>query len=274
MADAFLQGRFWLIDNPSWLSELIPIAQDKYYVVYPPLPAIVLMPLVLVFGTNFPQQYLAHFLGAALSVLVFKLSYLTKKDIKLALWISLTTGIGSIIWYLSSVGSVWYLGQISAAFFLTAALVESLSKKRTLLTGLFIGAAYLSRIHTILSLPVFIFLLKDKLKTRRDVLYFCLPILIFLGFNIWYNFVRYGVPYDKGYFLIPGTLSEPWFAKGILHPSYIIEDLKIAFWSFPKLLNEYPYIQPSWAGMSIWLTTPAFIFALLAPFKEKLVKNT
>lgn len=272
LADAFLHGRFWLTENPSWLSELIPAGSDKFYVVYPPMPAIIAIPFVAVFGKDFPQQYIAHLLGAGLVVLTFLLAWKIKKDKKLVTWAAILVGFGSIIWFLSSVGSAWYLGQLSAAFFLTAAILEGMGKKRPWVVGALLGAAYLSRAHTILSLPLFLFLLKDKLKVAKSFLQFLFPLFLFVGFDAAYNFVRFGVPWNQGYFLIPQTTGESWFSKGIFHPSYIIEDLKIAFLALPKILDQPPYIQPSWAGMAIWLTTPAFVFALAASFKETAVK--
>lgn len=269
LAHSFLQGRYWLTENPSWLSELIPVGNNRFYVVYPPMPAILLIPFVAILGKTFPQQFLAHLIGAGLVILTMKLSYLIKKSNLLAIWSGLLIGFGTIVWFLSSNGSAWYLGQITAAFFLTAALVESLDKKRSFLVGIFLGAAYLSRSHIILSLPLFIFLLKGK---NKEILKLFSTLAIFIGFDFIYNFVRFNVPWNKGYFLIPGILNEPWFSKGILHPSYIIEDLKIAFLAMPKILNRSPYVRPSWAGMAIWLTTPAFIFSLKAPWKEKIVK--
>ncbi len=132
-----------------------------------------LMPFTLLFGENFPQQYLAHFLGALLVVLTMKLSYLIKKDKQLALWSGLLVGLGSIIFYLSSVGSVWYLGQITAAFFLMAALTESFGKKRLVAVSILLGAAYLSRPHTILSLPLYVYLLRKKIPNIKKLFTTC-----------------------------------------------------------------------------------------------------
>lgn len=236
------------------------------------MPAILLMPFVFLFGKSFPQQYLAHLLGALLVVLTMKLSYLIKKDKQLALWSGTLVGLGSIVFYLSSVGSVWYLGQITAAFFLMAALTEGLDKKRPIVISILLGAAYLSRPHTILSLPLYVYLIRKNLPNIKSYLKFAIPFLIFFAFDSIYNLVRFSVPWNKGYFLIPGTLNEPWFSKGIIHPSYILEDLKVAFLMGPKFLDHFPYLQPSWAGMAIWITTPAFIFALKASLKEMVVK--
>lgn len=272
LADAFLHGKYWLSENPSWLSELIPANNGRFFVLYPPMPALLAIPFVALFGANFPQQYLAHLLGAGLVVLTAKMALqIAPKNRLLAFWTGLLCGAGSIIWFLSETGSVWYIGQISAAFFLTAAIVELLGKRRAFLIGLFLGCAYLSRIHTILSLPFFVFGAKKKF-TFKELVTMALPIG-FIGLaDASYNFIRFGVPWNNGYFLIPGTLDEPWFSKGIMHPSYIIEDIKIAFLRLPNFFDHFPYIQPSWSGLAIWITTPAFVYALLAHWKEKIVK--
>lgn len=265
LADAFLKGKFFIEANAPWL-EKVPIDENRFYVVNPPMPAILLMPFVAIFTKEFPQQFLAHILGAGLSISTMLLAFKLKRDIKLALWSGLLVGLGTIIWFLSSVGSTWYLGQITAAFFLTSAILESHGKKRPFLLGLFLGATYLSRIHLALVFPFFIILNWKKLNNFRNFFYFILPITFFIGFDFYYNLIRYGTIFNKGYFLIPGTANEPWFSKGIMHPSYIIEDIKIAFFKMPIKIPSFPYIIPSWAGMAIWLTTPAFIFS----FKSKL----
>ena len=292
LAGAFVNGKYWLTEQPSWLTELVPVDIDKYFVVQPPMPAILLTPILFLFGPSFEQQYLAHILGAGTVSLTAVLSFRIIKQKKIALWSSVLIGLGSIFWFLSSVGSVWYLSQVTAAFFLTAALVESLGKKRTLLVGIYLGAAYLSRIHTILSLPLYLYLLRDQIYPNiifsklnlqkrqfnikkqhvKNIFYLLLGLLPFFLFNFSYNFIRFGVIWDKGYFLIPGIYDEPWFSKGMLHPAYILSHLKLLFIKLPIFLPHKPFIQPSWYGLAIWITTPAFIYSLKAPIKDSLVK--
>jgi len=271
LSDSFLAGKYYLTENPSWLSELIPAGTDKFFVVYPPMPALLAIPFRFFFGANFQQQYLAHILGAGIVGLTMLISWTIKKDKTLAVWSGLLVGFGSIIWYMSATGSVWYLGQISAAFFLTAAIFESLSKKRPLLVGVFLGAAFLSRLHTILSLPLFLYLLYDK-DWFKKYLYLGLGILPFVAFNFYYNFIRFGVIWDKAYILIPGLLSEPWFQKGLFNASYIPDHLKTIFASFPRFSKEFPYLTPSWAGLAIWITSPAFIYSIRAKIREGAVR--
>ncbi|MBI3397303.1 hypothetical protein HY045_02400 [Candidatus Woesebacteria bacterium] len=273
LAESFINGKYYITQNPPWLNELIPGGPGKYFVVYPPMPAILAIPFVFLFGANFPQQILAHIVGAGIVTITFLIAYLIKKDVKLAIWSALLAGFGTIIWFLSSVGSVWYLGQITATFFLLLAIYFSLQKKLPGLVGVFIGAAYLSRTHTILSLPLFLyFFRKDILKNWT---YLALGIFPFVCFDTFYNFIRYGVVWNMSYFLLPKVLGEeksPWFYLGVTNPRYIPDNLKLVFWSFPKFLDRFPYVQPSWAGLSIWITTPAFLYSLKSHIKENEVK--
>lgn len=236
------------------------------------MPAILSMPFVFLFGNRFEQQFLAHILGAGIAALTYLISMNIKKDIRLALWSSTLVGAGTIVWFLSATGSSWYLGQISAAFFLTAGIFESLNKKRAFLIGVFLGAAFLSRLHTILSLPLFLYLLFDKKDWFKNYLFLGLGIIPFAIFNFYYNFIRFGVIWDKAYVLIPGLMNEPWFAKGLFHPSYIPENLRVMFASFPIVMNNFPFLKPSWGGLAIWITTPAFVYSLFADIKEKAVQ--
>jgi hypothetical protein len=274
LSSSFLSGKYYLTENPPWLSELIPGGPGKFFVVYPPMPAILSTPFTLVFGNRFQQQYLAHLLGAGIVVLTMMISWTVKKDKNIALWAGILAGFGNIIWFLAATGSSWYLGQVTSAFFLTFALYESLNKKRPLLVGTLLGAAFLSRIHTIISLPIFLYLLyqKDWFKTYAKI---ALGIFPFALFNFGYNFTRFGTVWDQAYFLLPKVLNEldkPWFSKGVVNIAYIPNNLQAIFWSFPIILKHPPYIQPSWSSLAIWITTPAFIFAMFSPLKEKLTQ--
>lgn len=274
LADSFLNGKYYLEENPPWLSELVPTQNGKFYVIQPPMPALLSIPFRFIFKELFQQQYLAHLLGAGLVVLTMAISYKIKKNIKFSIFSGILIGFSSIVWYLAATGSVWYLGQVSSAFFMSAAIYESLNKRRMLLIGMFLGAMFLSRLHTILSFPLFIYLLYDKKDWLKNYLQVALGALPFLLFNFYYNFVRFNTILDKGYFLIPGIYSEPWFAKGMLNIAYIPEHLKILFLKLPNFYSYPPYIQPSWYGLAIWITTPVFIFSLFAPIKENLTKLT
>ena len=165
LADSFIHGKIYIEGDMPWL-EKIPIDQnkqnlanptDKFFVANPPMPAIVALVPVLLFGKNLPQQYISFILGALITVFTFLISLKIKNNLKLAVWSSILLSLGSINWYLITVGSTWYLAQITAELFLLFSIYSMLKKKNPILTGLFLGFAYLARIPIILTLPFFIF---------------------------------------------------------------------------------------------------------------------
>ncbi len=270
LAEAFLQGRVWLTENPSWLSELIPLGNNKFTFVNPPMPAILAVPFVLVFKTYFHQEHLAHLLGTLAVTITGFLAWKIKPTKKFAIWAMLLLGLGSIFWYLAATGSVWYLGQVTVVLFLTAAIYESVTRKRPTIIALLLVATFLSRLQTTLSLPFFLFVLLERKSTLVDYLKFFGVLSLFFIIYCSYNFLRFGSILENGYTLIPGILQEPWFDHGQFSLSYIPKHLELLFLKLPTLLPDFPYIRPSWAGMAIWISTPTFIFALFARLKNKI----
>lgn len=272
LSSAFLHGRLYLTRNPSYLNELIPIG-GKYYVVYPPMPAILMMPLVLLFGENFSQTLFAQLIGAINVALVYilfkKLNYKKASSLLLAL----TLGFGTNHWYLASVGSAWYLAHIVCIFFLLLSLIEFYTTKGMFLAGLFLGAAYWSRLPIILAAIFFILNIGFRkygfMKKTKQVILFIFGVFIFVLANAIYNFLRFGFWGDIAYMLIPNVLNEPWFNKGIFHYSYILGNLKFFLFKMPTVTNKFPYIIFSLQGMAFWLTTPVSLLVLKSSFKNK-----
>lgn len=237
------------------------------------MPAVIALPFRFIFKAKFYQEYLSFLIGAVIAVTTFRLAREISKKTEIAVWATFLTSLGSIVWFLSATGSSWYLGQLTAMFFVMLALAEVFSKKRPLVVGTFLGGAILSRVNLVVIYPFFLLIFLDK-SWKRNFLLMALGSIPFVGFNFYYNFLRFGTIFDKAYYLIPGVLDEPWYQKGILNLSYIPRHLKVIFWELPKWQKTFPYLKPSWAGLAIWITTPAFIYALWAPIREKLVKSS
>src|SRR5512136_3454637 len=78
LADAFLHGRLYLLNNPSWLNELIPNPSGPgFYVVYPPLPAFLMTPMVASFGVQLDQTLISLLFGS----LTVALAFIVSKDV-------------------------------------------------------------------------------------------------------------------------------------------------------------------------------------------------
>jgi len=267
-AERLLVGELDLVNTPNWLNELAPFAGKKY-LVYPPMPSVLLLPFVALWGVNFPQQFLAHTLGAGITLLTYKLALNLDKSKSTAAWISFTLGLGSIVWYMSSTGSAWVLGQLTASFFITLGLVEATDKKRPVLVGAFLGMAFLARLQTILFIILFSALYLNEQKKFNKIVKLFITTGLFVLINMAYNHARFGTITNIAYKLIPGVLEEPWYQEGLFSISYIPRHLKIVFTKLPKLQNTFPFFTPSWGGLAIWITTPAFIIALKAKLKNK-----
>lgn len=268
-AQSLLKGRLDLVNSPHWLNELA-LFEEKKYLVYPPMPSILLLPFVKVFGVDFPQQFLAHALGAGITLLTYKLALNLEKSKQVAIWTCFTLGFGSIIWYMSSLGSAWVLGQLTAAFFIMLSLVETTAKKRPLIIGAFLGFAFLARLQTIFFIILVSALYLDKVPKNSKLIKIFLTTSLFVLLNFFYNYARFKTISNVAYKLIPGVLEEPWYQHGLFNVSYIPKHLKIIFTKLPNFKNTFPYITPSWGGLSIWITTPAFVFALRAKLRDKI----
>lgn len=267
LADSFLHGRLYLTEGPNWLNELVKI-NNVFYVPFPPMPAILLMPFVAMFGTSFPQPILSIIIGSinvSLSYIVI-LNYLKKES--LAFLISILYAFGTIQWYHAEVGSSWYIAHIIAMFFIWLSLLEIKTKKRFFLIGLLISFSYLSHEPAIfVSVFTLIYLHKDFRKIK-NILNYGLGLSVGVLISIFYNYFSFGSFYNLGYWLIPNVLNEPWYRYGIVSFRYIPIHLKELFTSLPTFKSSFPYVIPSVNSMAIWFTTPAFFFMLKANFKN------
>ncbi len=268
LSSSLLNGKLYITQNPSWLNELVPIG-DKYYIVYPPMPAILLMPYVLIFGENASQTIFSVLLGAINSALVYILIRRLKFSLKTSLLITLFFAFGTNHWYLSSVGSAWFIAHITALLFLLLALIETFGKQRLLLIGLFIGASFWARTPVIFTLPFFYIFLKDKFwpldKRISNFILLNLGIILFVLLDAFYNFLRFGnfSPFSP-YSLIPNISKDPIFQKGFMSIYYIPRHLEAIFLKLPILSNSKPYVLPSLYSTALWFTSPVIIYAFKA----------
>ena len=272
LAQSILHGRLDVPANPS-LNELVPYG-GKNYVVYPPMPAVVLLPFVAIFGPDFNQKW-ASIIVAALSVGLFYL-LLTRftRNTWIQILLTILLGFGTNFYFTALAGTSWYFAHICAVFFLILALLFATGKK-PFLSGLMLGFAFLSRLPTVMVFPILIYLLLEKGerkdRTRTLTNFFAALICAIIIFGL-YNKLRFGSFTETGYSLIPGILEESWFRNGVFDISYISRNIKAAFASFPKLTARFPYFVPSNYAMAIYISSPALVLLLATKPKEGKVK--
>ena len=280
LADAFLHGRIYLTEAPSWLNELIP-KDGVWYVAYPPFPAVLLVPFVALFGPDFPPQVASCIFGGfavGLAWLVFGRFALSGR---VRLGLTVAFGFGTVLWYVAEVGSVWYFSHVVAVLFSMAALLLVLERRWPFLVGLLLGCAAISRLPVGLTAPFFFAFIvglgwPPRLPARgtrrraiRDGLAFLVGIGIPTAGYLLYNLARWGTVVDQSYVLIPGVLEDPIYAKhGILALEYIPRHLYAIFLRSWNFVDDPPFIQPSWWGLSLFLTTPLFLWLAKARLRD------
>ncbi len=271
LADAFLHGRLGVTGGGTALAEIVPF-HGNFYVVYPPMPAVLLLPFVALFGTSIDQGLMSIFLACLCVAATWFMLKKTGVNGNKALWLTALFGFGTCFWFTAAVGSSWYIEHVVAVLFLTLAIILALYKKSPFLIGLLLGFAFFARLPVILSFPFFLLLFYDQnsvWKPRlKQVAYFLIGLGIIVGVYELYNFGRWGVFSDIGYNLIPGIQQDPYFQQGIFNIAYIPRHIYAILFQGPILLNNFPYFEPNWMGLGLFFTTPAFIYIFKGPWNR------
>ena len=273
-AQALLEGRLDLPHMP-WLE--LAEWEGRFYTVNPPLPALLLVPAVALFGA-FPQGYASVLFGAINTALCFLVVISFFRDRRVALWTSLLSAFGTIHWYHAEVGSGWYFAHIVGITFLWISLLLAARGAHLFWASVMIGAAFLSRYPTALGgifLPVYFFATLISFEGGRPRIH-PRPLLALLAglvpallLYFAYNYVRWGGPWDMGYTLVlrPG---DPNYIYGLFNFRYIPIHLVEMFTTWPRVVEQPPYLVPSLFAMAIWIATPALVLTLRAPLFDRL----
>ena len=263
-ADAFLHGRVaipWVSGEGAngYFQDIVPAAGLPGYglLPFPPLPAVLLMPLVAVWGLDTNAALFAAVLGALNVGLCWRmLTRVTERRDAAALG-TFFYGFGTVAWYAAMLGSTWFLAHVVASTFvflgITAALdaerreaarataqavgasLGRLVHGRQVLAGLLFGMACLSRLTTLFGAPFFVFVGGGGSALRRAIsagLGAAIPLALLLGFNVATSGHLFNPAYDtirqNEYKPKPDFYQPTW---GTEDPRYILQNAQILlFW--------------------------------------------
>ncbi|MDP2675697.1 MAG: hypothetical protein Q8Q00_12470 [Dehalococcoidia bacterium] len=286
LAQAMLNGNFDVgaAGIPDFYHDTVSEGTSKY-VTFPPGPSILLLPFVAIWGTNLPQIpllgtgfsqiYFSMVLGAVNAVLFWYLLGLLNISSTTKLLLVPFFAFGTVHFFTATTGTAWHYAHVSAVFFMLLAIIFLLRKASPVIPAVFLGLAFLSREPTILAAPFFAYWIvrqrhesifaKETLLDRQSLSQmglFAAGLVPFVAFWFFYNVARFGGPLDTGY----DTLYERY---GHLYPFYphfgqfdvrnIPLHLYTLFFMPPDFVPVF--IRPSPYGMSVVLTSPAFIYA-------------
>jgi len=174
LADAFLHGRLDVANGKDLIGFLdfacqpYPCAEgSKYYPLEPPGTALVILPGVLLFGLNINQTLVSIVIGAITAGVVYQVSRRLTTNVWQQLFLTAMFVFGTVYWWNSVYGGVWYFNHAVAALFLFAAVYETLASKRPFMAGIFLGAAYITRLPSVWTAPFFLIMFTDFSKLRE-----------------------------------------------------------------------------------------------------------
>ena len=267
-AQAFLDGRLDLQGFPGYYQDLVNY-NGKFYLPSPPVPAIVLIPAVAIWGTGTDEVRISMLIAAVSVALVWILLGRMNVTGWKRILLTILFGFGTVEWAVAITGTTWFFAEIVAVFFLLLALIEYFGKKRAVLIGLLLGLAALSRLPVVVGGVFFLAMLYKEGGLRRSAL-FVAGLAVPLAFYGYFNYARFGNPLQTGY---AGHAYSSYFAAdiqqyGMFSLHYIPKQLYTMFLMSPEYIPYFPFLKPLPDGMSILLTTPAILYVLKAKFNE------
>jgi hypothetical protein len=265
LAQALLAGHAW-IDWPGTYIDALPY-NGHYFVIEGPLPALLLVPLVALFGARANQTGLAVVLAAVAIGAAWELGERFEVRRSSIAWICAFLLAGTDLLWCAMLGDVWFTAHVSAVCFTLLALVELAGKRRGWLVAIFAACAFESRFSMIVAVPVYAFLLATE--SPRDVQVrrlgsFC-AMLVPVGI-LWvlYNEARWGTLSDIGYSAWYHLDQVGMPTGSPFRLAYLPNQLWSFFAQLPTLLPSFPWLRPEYSGVALTWTSPALLLAFCA----------
>ncbi len=267
-AKAWLSGRFSLPDNPSHLE--IAIHNGKYFVSFPPLPSVFMLPFALLAPGFAPEHYLNLAFALLGAVYAYLLARNFNKDASSSLFYASLLTIGSNLLFLFTTGMVWFLLQTMSFTFTMMSLYFATSenpkpKAAFLCIALAVGCRPFQLVYGIPVTLVLFLTYRQASMPLRDIVKklfeAAIPALV-LGFlYAWYNLARFGNLFEFGHNYLPEFLESP---DGQFSIKYLAVNMR-SYILMPTLGADMRINYPIFNGFSIFLINPMYaITAVLA----------
>jgi hypothetical protein len=251
------------------------------YVSFPPFPAVLMAPFVAIWGLAF-NDVLFNALWAGLNpmLLFLLLRHLRTRGLSQRsevddLWLTALFGVGTVYYFCSVLGQVWFSAQIVAVTLSIGFVWASLGARRPLLAGLFAALGFATR-PPWLVIPLFVFEAVraaggwHTLRTaagwralRKPMLLFAAPLAVVGAILAALNVARFGSPFEFGHKFLAVQWQERMFRFGLFNYHFLSRNLAAALVLLPRLMTHYPFVKISQHGMSMLVTTPNLAYTVM-----------
>src|SRR5207245_3596272 len=237
----------------------------RWGVVCRPCPAILSLPFVPFVPSAYAQVLASRVAGGASAAPLYLAlrAYGAPKAWSIAG--TLLSAFGTTLFFSSVDGRAWYAAHAGSIGFAAAGFLVAARGGRPALAGALLGVAALGRLPVAAATPGLALLLARRAghSYRRALGGMVLGGLPFALVYAGYNLLRWGTPFDAGYARL--IEDDVFFTQGIFSPLYLPRQLVALFLEPPDIVPATPFfLIPHYVGMSLFLTTPAFLWIFLA----------
>lgn len=271
LADAFLHGQLYLRLQPMNLHDL-SFFNGHYYLYWPPMAAVVLMPFVAVFGVNFSDVFFNLLLASANIAIVAALLRVVDRegiiriDSERRSILIIFFALGTVHIVIALFGKVWFTAQLLGFLLVGLAYLSAIELKGKTsfwVTGLLMACAMVTRNHLIFTgiWPAYYLLKKnwnDRPGVYLNVIYALLPVMAIGLLFLSYNFARFGSPFELGlkYHNMSSFFVDDYRKYGAFNLYYLPINFYYQYVYYPLPINA-----ESLQGGSLFLLSPIFFYA-------------
>ncbi|MBI5531432.1 MAG: hypothetical protein HY898_01875 [Deltaproteobacteria bacterium] len=298
LADSWLHGQLNVRGAPPPYAAGNDFAefQGKWYVSFPPFPAVWLLPWVKIGG--FVENvrdgqaflWLAGVGPAVLFLVLEKLRRTGKSERSEGTnWLlALLFAFGTVYWFTAEQGTVWFAAHVVGVALSAIYLLCALDAEWPMLAGLMIGCAWLTRppmllLGIVFALEAFRVSLRGGFPERRGgslrLAYDCwlaldvkkllarwglflIPVIAAAGLTLWLNHAMFHKWFSFGH----EYLTVAWRARierwGLFSYHYLPRNLGIMLASLPFKNQSPPLFQINVHGLALWFTSPFYLWLL------------
>ena len=266
---------------------------DRWYVSFPPFPALLLLPFVALHGYQFNDTSFTVLI-AALSIALFygllkQLSAIgeTRRSQAENAAIAGLLGFGTLFFYCAIRGEVWFAAEIIGVALTCLYLRFAVRAQRPFLAGLVFSMATLTRAPLIFSGLFFLLeavcpgpgsriaqlrgLPSHPQPALRRLGGFCLGALPLGALFALNNYLRFGRTSEFGHsFLYNNRVNADIDRFGLFSVHYLARNLDAAFLKLPEITLHPLRLSYDPRGLSLLLTFPLLVFLLVPREKPRL----
>lgn len=244
----------------------------KYYVSFPPFPSLIFLPFVAALGVEGVNDVLLTILLAALGPMLLFLvlrRLAARGDSPRSevddLWLTGMFGFGTVYFYSSVIGQVWYTAHIVATVLTGLFVLCSFEARYPISAGLCLGAILLTRPH-VAAWGLFFAYEAWRANGKRvpvaKMVRLGVPVLLLGGLGCAFNWARFRAFGEFGHFYLNVRWTDRIQRYGLTNFAFLARNLSCALTLTPKLLAKPPFVQISWHGLSLLVTTPGYAYLL------------